>query len=34
VKDWVAGEPRHLHIGNHGGVSADEMRIPLLTAEL
>jgi arylsulfatase A-like enzyme len=30
VKDWVAGEPRHLHIGNHGGASADEMMIPLI----
>lgn len=30
VKDWVAGEPRHLHIGNHGGMSEDEMRIPLV----
>ena len=34
VKDWVAGEPRHLHIGNHGGASADEMRIPLVKVEL
>lgn len=34
VKDWVAGEAQHLHIGNHGGASADEMRIPLVTAEL
>lgn len=32
VKDWVAGEPRHLHIGNHGGASADEMHIPLVVA--
>jgi hypothetical protein len=30
VKDWIAGEPRHLHIGNHGGTSADEMMIPLI----
>lgn len=30
VKDWLAGEPRHLHIGNHGGTSEDEMRIPLI----
>jgi hypothetical protein len=30
VKDWTAGEPRHLHIGNHGGASADEMMIPLI----
>jgi hypothetical protein len=30
VKDWVPGEPRHLHIGNHGGTSEDEMMIPLI----
>ena len=30
VKDWTAGEARHLHIGNHGGPSADEMMIPLI----
>ena len=30
VKDWTPGEPRHLHIGNHGGISDDEMRIPLV----
>jgi hypothetical protein len=32
VKDWVTGEPRHLHIGNHGGASEDEMDIPLVVA--
>jgi len=31
VKDWTPGEARHLHIGNHGGNSADEMMIPLIT---
>ena len=31
VKDWTPGEARHLHIGNHGGTSADEMMIPLIT---
>jgi hypothetical protein len=30
VKDWTAGEARHLHIGNHGGASEDEMLIPLI----
>ena len=30
VKDWAPGESRHLHIGNHGGTSADEMLIPLV----
>jgi type I phosphodiesterase/nucleotide pyrophosphatase len=30
VKDWTPGEPRHLHIGNHGGPSEDEMMIPLI----
>jgi hypothetical protein len=33
VKDWVPGEPRHLHIGNHGGRSDDEMYIPLVVAK-
>jgi hypothetical protein len=33
VKDWVRGEPRHLHIGNHGGMSEDEMKIPLVVAK-
>ena len=31
VKDWTPGEARHLHIGNHGGASEDEMMIPLIT---
>ena len=30
VKDWVPGESRHVHIGNHGGTSEDEMMIPLI----
>jgi hypothetical protein len=30
IKDWTPGESRHLHIGNHGGTSADEMAIPLI----
>jgi len=30
VKDWTPGESRHLHIGNHGGTSDDEMVIPLI----
>jgi hypothetical protein len=30
VKDWTPGESRHLHIGNHGGTTADEMMIPLI----
>jgi hypothetical protein len=33
VKDWVPGESRHLHIGNHGGLSEDEMNIPLVVAK-
>ena len=33
VKDWVSGEPRHLHIGNHGGMSEEEMYIPLVVAK-
>ena len=30
VKDFTPGESRHLHIGNHGGTSDDEMLIPLI----
>jgi Type I phosphodiesterase / nucleotide pyrophosphatase len=30
VKDWIPGEAQHLHIGNHGGTSEDEMMIPLI----
>ncbi len=33
VKDWVAGEARWLHIGNHGGTHEDEMLIPLILEE-
>jgi hypothetical protein len=33
VKDWVFGEPRHLHIGNHGGAAESEMMIPLILEE-
>jgi len=34
VKDWTPGEPRHLHVGNHGGTSADEMLIPLIAESI
>jgi hypothetical protein len=34
VKDWAPGEARHLHIGNHGGTTEDEMLIPLVMEEL
>ena len=33
LKDWTPGESRHLHIGNHGGTSEDEMLIPLILEE-
>lgn len=33
VKDWVPGESRWLHIGNHGGTHEDEMTIPLIMEE-
>ena len=34
VKDWVPGEPRHRHVGHHGGASADEMLIPLIVGSV
>ncbi|MFC5301926.1 alkaline phosphatase family protein [Azospira restricta] len=30
IKDWLPGERRHTLIGVHGGVSADEMEVPLV----
>jgi len=33
IKDWTPGEARHLHIGNHGGASEEEMMIPLVVAQ-
>jgi len=33
VKDWITGEPRFLHIGNHGGTHEDETSIPLIVEE-
>lgn len=34
IKDWLPGERRHLHIGVHGGVSREEMEVPLVLIEL
>jgi hypothetical protein len=33
VKDWLPGEKRYRQIGVHGGVSEDEMRVPLILVE-
>jgi len=32
IRDRTPGESRHRHIGNHGGTSEDEMRVPLVLA--
>jgi predicted AlkP superfamily pyrophosphatase or phosphodiesterase len=32
LKDWLPNEKRHAHIGVHGGISDDEMYVPLITA--
>ena len=32
IKDWILGEPRHLTLGVHAGVSAAEMHVPLIAA--
>lgn len=32
IKDWIPGEARFMHIGNHGGTSDEEMTIPLVVA--
>jgi predicted AlkP superfamily pyrophosphatase or phosphodiesterase len=33
IKDWVPGERRYAHIGLHGGLSPEEMYVPLVVAE-
>jgi hypothetical protein len=34
IKDWILGEQRHLTLGVHGGVSAAEMHVPLILAQV
>jgi hypothetical protein len=33
IKDWLPSEKRYRQIGVHGGVSADEMIVPLVVAQ-
>lgn len=33
LKDWLPGEKRYEQLGVHGGVSADEMVVPLIVAD-
>jgi hypothetical protein len=33
IKDFVLGETEKFHIGNHGGVSKEEMLVPLIVIE-
>jgi hypothetical protein len=34
IKDWLRGEHRHRHIGAHGGVSENEMFVPLIAVSV
>ncbi|WP_301103372.1 nucleotide pyrophosphatase/phosphodiesterase family protein [Propionivibrio sp.] len=34
IKDWLPGEKRHRMLGVHGGVSSDEMTVPLIAVKL
>ncbi len=34
LRDWLKGEERYTHVGVHGGLSATEMRVPLIVAPL
>ena len=33
IKDWLPQEERHVMIGTHGGLSEDELWVPLIVAE-
>jgi hypothetical protein len=33
IKDWIAGEEPYVHLGVHGGMSRQEMLVPLLLFE-
>ncbi len=33
IKDWIVGEHRYAHVGVHGGVSNQEMFVPLIVVE-
>jgi hypothetical protein len=34
IKDWLAGERRHVHLGAHGGLSDAELFVPLIVASV
>jgi hypothetical protein len=34
IRDWLPGEKRYRQVGVHGGLSADEMLVPLVIAEV
>lgn len=34
IKDWLPGEKRYSHVGVHGGVSREEMLVPLIVAQV
>ena len=34
IKDWILGEERHTHIGFHGGLSKDEIYVPLIIVQI
>lgn len=33
IKDWVPGESRHVHVGVHGGLTNDELCVPVIVAD-
>jgi hypothetical protein len=33
IKDWLPGERHYAQIGVHGGLSSQEMYVPLIVAE-
>ena len=34
IKDWLPGEKRYTMVGVHGGISTNEMRVPLVAVHV
>ena len=34
IKDWLPGEGRFMHVGVHGGLTREELYVPLVVASV